>query len=79
MLAWTCTAHKVQRLSLPKIVVSFGLQRRRNSIYGQIYVALSRMITIEGLSLTRSVSAAARPTGHGRILPNAFRKCINGR
>ena len=50
--------------SLPKIIVSFGLQRRRNSIYGQIYVALSRMITIEGLSLTRSVSAAARPTGH---------------
>ena len=78
MLAWTCTAHKVQRLSLPKIVVSFGLQRRRNSIYVQIYVALSRMITIEGLSLTRSVSAAARPTGHGKILPNAFRKCING-
>ena len=65
--------------SLPKIIVSFGLQRRRNSIYGQIYVALSRMITIEGLSLTRSVSAAARATGHGRILPNAFRKCINGR
>ena len=65
--------------SLPKIIVSFGLQRRRNSIYGQIYVALSRMITIEGLSLTRSVSAAARPTGHGRILPNALRKCINGR
>ena len=65
--------------SLPKIIVSFGLQRRRNSIYGQIYVALSRMITIEGLSLTRSVSAAARPTGHGRILSNAFRKCINGR
>lgn len=65
--------------SLPKIIVSFGLQRRRNSIYGQIYVALSRMITIEGLSLTRSVSAAARLTGHGRILPNAFRKCINGR
>ena len=29
-LAWACTVHKVQELSLPKIVVSFDLHCQRN-------------------------------------------------
>ena len=59
MLAWTCTVHKVQRLSLRKIVVRFDLHRQRNFNYGQTYVALSRVTSLEGLYITGSVSAAA--------------------
>ena len=59
MLAWTCTVHKMQGLSLPKIVVIFDLHHQRNFSYGQIYVALSRMTSLEGLYITGSVSAAA--------------------
>ena len=59
MLDWACTVHKVQGLSLPKIVVSFDLHRQRNFNYGQIYVALSRVTSLEGLYITGSVSAAA--------------------
>ena len=59
MLAWTCTVHKVQGLSLRKIVVRFDLHRQRNFNYGQTYVALSRVTSLEGLYITGSVSAAA--------------------
>ena len=41
MLAWDGTVHKVQGLSLDKIVVSLDLLRQRNFNYGQIYIALS--------------------------------------
>ena len=58
MLAWACTVHKVPGLSLPKIDVSFDLHRQRNFNYGQIYVALSRVRSLEGLYITGSVSAA---------------------
>ena len=43
ILAWACTVHKVQVLSLPKIVVGFDLHRPRNFNHAQIYVALSRV------------------------------------
>ena len=59
MLAWACTVHKVPGLSLPKIDVSFDLHRQRNFNYGQIYVALSRVTSLEGLYITGSVSAAS--------------------
>ena len=49
MLAWACSVHKVQGLSLSKIVVSFQLMRQRNFNFGQIYVALSRVTSFEGL------------------------------
>ena len=41
-LAWACTVHKVQGLTLQNVVVSFNLQKQRFFIYGQVYVALSR-------------------------------------
>ena len=59
MLDWACTVHKVQGLSLPKIVVSFDLHRQRNFNFGQICVALSRVISLKGLYITGSVSSAA--------------------
>ena len=58
MLPWPCAVHKVQGLSLPKIAVSFDLHRQGNFNYGQIYVALSRVTSLEGLYITGSVSAA---------------------
>ena len=39
MLAFACTVHKVQGLTLPSIVVSFNLNRQRKFSYGQLYVA----------------------------------------
>ena len=59
MLVWACTVHKVQGSSLPNIVESFDLQLQRNFNYGQIYVALSRVTSLEGLYITGSVSAAS--------------------
>ena len=49
----------MQGLSLPKIVVSFDLHCQRNFNYGQIYVALSRVTSLENLYITGSVSTAA--------------------
>ena len=49
MLAWACTVHKIQGLSLIQIVVSFQLLKQRQINYGQIYVALSRVTTLEGM------------------------------
>lgn len=54
MLAWGCTVHKVQGLTLPNVVVSFKLLKQKTFNFGQIYVALSRVkklahIHIEGI------------------------------
>ena len=48
-LAWACTVHKVQGLTLNKIVISFDLLKQRSFNYGQIYVALSRATSLQGL------------------------------
>ena len=56
MLAWVCIVPKVQGLSLQKIVVSFDLYRQRNFNYGQIYLTLSRMTSLEGLYLSLDLS-----------------------
>ena len=41
--------HKVEGLSLTQIVVSFQLLKQRQFTYGQMYVALSRVTTLESL------------------------------
>ena len=40
-LAWACTVHKVQGLTLDRVVVSFELSKQRAFNYGQVYVAIS--------------------------------------
>ena len=59
-MVWACTFHKVQGLSLPKRVISFDLHRQRSFSYGQIYVALSRVASLEALNITGSVSTDAK-------------------
>ena len=51
MLSWACTVHKVQGLSLSKAVISFDLLRQKSFNSGQMYVALSRVTSIDGMFL----------------------------
>ena len=39
-LAWACTMHKVQGISLSEGVISFDLHKQRSLSQGQMYVAL---------------------------------------
>ena len=48
-LAWACTVHKVQGLTLEKVVVSSDLIKQKAFNYGQIYVALSHATSLHGL------------------------------
>jgi ATP-dependent exoDNAse (exonuclease V) alpha subunit len=50
--AWAVTIHKAQGLTLERVAVDF---HRGAFAEGQVYVALSRCQTIEGLSLKRAV------------------------
>ena len=54
-----CTVHKVQSLSLRKIAVSLQLSKQRNSNYGKIYVAFSRVTKLEGLHVLGSFTVKA--------------------
>ena len=54
-LAWTCTVHKVQGLTVNEIVVSFELNRQNHFNYVQIYVALSRARSLQGLHVTGKI------------------------
>ena len=51
MLAWACTIHKVQGLTLNRVVFSFQLFKHKFFNYGQVYVALSRVKALNGLFL----------------------------
>ena len=48
-LAWACTVHKVQGLTVDKVVICTDLIKQRAFNYGQIYVALSRARSLQGL------------------------------
>lgn len=48
-LAWACTVHKVQGLTMDSIVISFHLNKQRSFNYGQIYVAISHAKTLQGI------------------------------
>ena len=54
-LAWACTVHKVQGLTLNKIVISFELFKQRSFNYGQTYVALSCATSLQGLYVLRKL------------------------
>ena len=49
MLAWGCTVYKGQGLTLEEVVISFDLIRQKNFNYGQMYAALSRVTSLNGL------------------------------
>ena len=59
MLAWACTVHKVQGLTLEEIVVNFDLLKQKQFKYGQMYVALSIVTYLRGLLLTGEFKAAS--------------------
>ena len=50
-LAWACTVHKVQGPSLDNVVISFDLFKQRSFNYGQVYVALSRCTSLNGIHI----------------------------
>ena len=50
MPAWAITIHKAQGLTLDDVRIDFGTGAFAP---GQVYVALSRVRTLEGLSLNR--------------------------
>ena len=58
MLAWVCTIHKVEGLTLQKICLSLDLQKQRNFNEGQLYVGLSNATSISNLSLLGNLSLA---------------------
>ena len=58
MLAWACTVHKVQGLTLEEIVVNFDLLKQKQFNYGQMYVELSRVTSLRGLHFTGEFKAA---------------------
>ena len=58
-LSWACTVHKVQGLSLAEGVVSFNLEKQKYFNQGQIYVALSRILSMNKLYFIGSYNKAA--------------------
>lgn len=51
MLAWTCTIHKVQGLTLPNLATSLQLDKQRTFGAGHFQVAVSRAIVLSKASL----------------------------
>ena len=59
MIAWACTVHKVQGNQFRQIVVSFELNKQRSFNPWQMYVALSRVTSLDGLFLIGNYNANA--------------------
>ena len=56
-LAWACTIHKVQGLTLSKVVFNFELFNQHSFNHGQVYVALSRVRSIEELYIVGEIDS----------------------
>jgi len=56
-LAYSCTVHKVQGLTLQNVVISFNLNKQRSFNYGQIYVALSRSTSLQGIHILGQIES----------------------
>ena len=52
MLPYACTVHKVQHLKLDCAVISFDFRKQHKFMPCQMYVAISRVKTTEGLLFT---------------------------
>ena len=59
VVAYACTVHKTQSLSLDQAVISFDLEKQRTFNPGQMYVAISRLRSKEGLFFTGQFSRSA--------------------
>ena len=59
ILSWACTIHKVQGKTFQKVVVCFDLFKQQTFNTGQIYAALSRVTSLDGLYLTGSYNRKA--------------------
>ena len=55
-LAWACTVHKVQGLTLQNVVISFHLNKQKSFNYGQVYVALSCSTSLQGLHILGQIN-----------------------
>lgn len=51
MLAWGCTIHKVQGLTIENLVLSLQLNKQKKINNGQFYVALSRATSLDSLHI----------------------------
>ena len=58
-LSYACTVHKVQGLSLNDRVISFDIQRQKLFNPGQIYVALSRITSMDKMHLIEKFNKRA--------------------
>ena len=57
-LSWEYTVHKVKDLSLPETVVRFDIERRKSFNQEQLYVALSRISSMNKMYLIGSYNKA---------------------
>ena len=56
-LAYAVSIHKVQGLSLSNLVVSFELLKQKVFNYGQVYVALSRATSLNGIHILGKIES----------------------
>ena len=56
-LAWACTIHKLQGLTLQNLVISFKLNKQKSFNCGQVYVALSQSTSFQGLHILSKIDS----------------------